>query len=303
MPGSINARPDGAARWRDAVVYQIYIRSFADGNGDGIGDIAGIRQHLPYLRDLGVDALWITPWYVSPMADGGYDVADYRNVDPMFGTLDDADGLLADAHAIGLRVLIDIVPNHTSDRHSWFQEALASKPGSAARARYDFAEGLGGQVDDPPNNWPSVFGGPAWGRVIEADGRPGQWYLHVFAPEQPDLNWDNLEVLHLYRAALAIRRRLPGFRGEGLEWLASPPGTLRFRRADDIECAVNLSADALPLPSGGELLISTAGDSLTLPRDTAAWYLAGTEDRPRLGPRADPGSRRGWPRRRPAARP
>lgn len=554
MSGPITARPDRAAWWRDAVVYQIYIRSFADGNGDGIGDIAGIRKHLPYLRDLGVDALWITPWYVSPMADGGYDVADYRNVDPIFGTLDDADGLLTDAHALGLRVLIDIVPNHTSDRHAWFQEALASAPGSAARERYHFTEGRGEHGDEPPNNWPSVFGGPAWGRVIEADDRPGQWYLHIFAPEQPDLNWDSPEVraefesilafwldrgvdgfridvahamikapglpdlgpeqiteeplapgghphwdqdgvheihrawrsvldrypgervligeigvddpdrlaaylrkdelqtafnfafmgaewdaqqlrriidatlaanqpvrapatwvlsnhdatrqvtrfgrsftglrkrelddilssdvelgtkrsraaillmlalpgsaylyqgeelglwevddlpesllqdpiwkrsghllrgrdgcrvplpwsdsaapfgfgpegstawlpqpaawqsftveaemadpesmLHLYRAALEIRSRLPGFRGDGLEWLASPPATLRLRRGDGIECAVNLSADALPLPSGAELLISTSGHSPTLPRDTAAWYLARTE--------------------------
>ena len=219
-------RPRAASWWRDAVVYQIYIRSFADGNGDGIGDIAGIRQRLPYLRDLGVDALWITPWYVSPMADGGYDVADYRAVDPMFGTLDDADGLLADAHALGLRVLIDIVPNHTSDRHRWFQEALAGGPGSAARARYHFAEGLGADGDEPPNNWPSVFGGPAWGRVLEADGRPGQWYLHIFAPEQPDLNWDNPAVRAEFESILAfwLDRGVDGFRIDVAHAMIKAPG-------------------------------------------------------------------------------
>ncbi len=214
MPGPIDTRPDGASWWRDAVVYQIYIRSFADGNGDGIGDIAGIRQHLPYLRDLGVEALWVTPWYMSPMADGGYDVADYRSVDPMFGTLDDADGLLADAHALGLRVLIDIVPNHTSDRHPWFQEALASAPGSVARSRYHFAEGLGEHGDEAPNNWPSVFGGPAWRRIPESGGRLGQWYLHIFAPEQPDLNWDNPEVRAEFESILEfwLDRGVDGFR-------------------------------------------------------------------------------------------
>ena len=226
MPKLINPRPDAASWWRDAVVYQIYIRSFADANGDGIGDIAGIRQRLPYLRDLGVDALWITPWYVSPMVDGGYDVADYRNVDPMFGTLDDANGLLADAHALGLRVLIDIVPNHTSDRHAWFQEALASAPGSAARARYHFTHGLGEHGDEPPNNWPSVFGGPAWGRIIEADRRPGQWYLHIFAPEQPDLNWDNAEVRAEFESILAfwLDRGVDGFRIDVAHAMIKAPG-------------------------------------------------------------------------------
>ncbi len=200
--------------WRRAVVYQVYIRSFADGNGDGVGDIAGIRQRLPYLRDLGIDAIWITPWYVSPMADGGYDVADYRNVDPLFGTLADADALLAEAHDLGIRVLIDIVPNHTSDRHAWFLEALAAPPGSAARARYHFVDGRGPASDEPPNNWTSVFGGPAWRRVTERDGRPGQWYLHIFAPEQPDLNWDNPDVRAEFESILAfwLDRGVDGFR-------------------------------------------------------------------------------------------
>src|SRR4051812_35233061 len=147
--------------WRDGVVYQIYVRSFADASGDGVGDLAGLRRHLPHLATLGVDALWLTPFYVSPMADHGYDVADPRDVDPLFGTLADYDALVAEAHALGLRVLNDIVPNHTSDRHPWFQAALASAPGSAARNRYVFRDGRGTHGDEPPNNWRSTFGGPA----------------------------------------------------------------------------------------------------------------------------------------------
>lgn len=200
--------------WRHAVVYQIYIRSFADGNGDGVGDISGIRQRLPYLRELGIDAIWITPWYPSPMADGGYDVADYRDIDPLFGTLADADALLRDAHGLGIRVLIDLVPNHTSDRHPWFQAALAAGPGSPERARYVFADGRGPDGSEPPNNWPSLFGGPGWIRVTESNGQPGQWFLHVFAPEQPDLNWDNPEVHAEFESIVAfwLDRGVDGFR-------------------------------------------------------------------------------------------
>ncbi|MEV0678024.1 glycoside hydrolase family 13 protein [Actinosynnema sp. NPDC050436] len=172
--------------WRDAVIYQVYVRSFADSDGDGTGDLPGIRSRLPHLADLGVDAVWITPFYTSPMADGGYDVADYRAVDPLFGTLDDARALVADAHALGLRVIVDVVPNHTSSAHEWFRQALAAAPGSPERARYHFRDGRG---DQPPNDWESVFGGPAWTRVPD-----GQWYLHLFAPEQPDLDWDRAEV-------------------------------------------------------------------------------------------------------------
>ena len=216
--GSGSGRQDPASAttdwWRRAVVYQVYIRSFADGDGDGIGDIAGIRSRLPYLRDLGVDAIWITPWYPSPMADGGYDVADYRAIDPRFGSLEEADALVREAHELGLRVLIDIVPNHTSDQHPWFKAALAGGPGSAARDRYLFADGRGPAGDEPPNNWPSVFGGDAWVRVSEPDGRPGQWYLHVFAPEQPDLNWANAEVRAEFEAIFAfwLDRGIDGFR-------------------------------------------------------------------------------------------
>src|SRR5947209_1549842 len=129
--------------WRCAVIYQIYIRSFADANGDGIGDIGGIRSRLPYLRDLGIDAIWITPWYPSPMADGGYDVADYRDIDPLFGTLAEADLLIDEAHQLGLRVIVDLVPNHTSDQHPWFCAALQAEPGSLERDRYLFRDGRG----------------------------------------------------------------------------------------------------------------------------------------------------------------
>jgi alpha-glucosidase len=180
--------------WRDAVTYQVYLRSFADGDGDGEGDIAGLRARLPYLRDLGVDAIWLNPWYPSPMIDGGYDVSDYRDIAPVFGTLPEADALVADAHGRGLRVLIDLVPNHTSGQHPWFRDALAASPGSPERQRYWFRPGRGEAGELPPNNWQSEFGGPAWSRVTEPDGRPGEWYLHLYAPEQPDLNWDNGDV-------------------------------------------------------------------------------------------------------------
>ncbi|MGH8971460.1 MAG: alpha-amylase family glycosyl hydrolase, partial [Actinomycetes bacterium] len=195
--------------WRDAVIYQIYIRSFADSDGDGVGDLAGIRSRLPYLRDLGVDAIWVTPFYPSPMADGGYDVADYRDIEPMFGTLDDADALIADAHDLGLRVIIDIVPNHTSDQHAWFQAALAAGPGSPERARYIFRPGRGPAGAAPPTDWESVFGGSAWKRLPDGD-----WYLHLFAPEQPDLDWENPEIVEDFHATLRfwLDRGVDGFR-------------------------------------------------------------------------------------------
>src|SRR5215213_8271072 len=207
--------------WRSAVFYQVYIRSFADGNGDGVGDLAGIRSRLPYLRDLGVDALWITPFYPSPMADHGYDVADPRDVEPVFGDLADVDALLADAHALGIRVTIDLVPNHTSDRRDWFQQALAAAPGSPERARYLFRDGLGPDGAEPPNNWPSVFGGPAWTRVPD-----GQWYLHIFASEQPDLDFTNPEVLAdlEYTMRFWLDRGVDGFRIDVAHGMAKPAG-------------------------------------------------------------------------------
>ena len=184
----------GGPWWRSAAIYQLYVRSFADGNGDGIGDLAGVRGHLPYLAELGVDAIWFNPWYPSPMSDAGYDISDYRDIDPAFGTLADADALIREAHAHGIRIIIDIVPNHGSDQHPWFAEALSDAPGSAARDRFWFRPGRGPGGDLPPNDWQSIFGGPAWTRITEPDGSPGEWYLHLFAPEQPDFNWANAAV-------------------------------------------------------------------------------------------------------------
>ncbi|MET9252931.1 glycoside hydrolase family 13 protein [Streptomyces sp. NPDC003717] len=188
--------------WRDAVIYQVYPRSFADGDGDGMGDLEGVRTRLPYLRDLGVDAVWLSPFYASPQADAGYDVADYRAVDPMFGTLLDADALIRDAHALGLRIIVDLVPNHSSDQHEWFKRALAEGPGSPSRDRYHFRPGKGAAGELPPNDWESIFGGPAWTRVTEPDGTPGDWYLHLFAPEQPDFNWEHPAVGDEFRSIL-----------------------------------------------------------------------------------------------------
>ena len=181
------------AWWRTAVVYQVLLRSFADGDGDGTGDLAGLRARLPHLAALGVDAIWVNPWYPSPMVDAGYDVADYRDVDPAYGTLGEAQAFVAEAHALGMRVLLDVVPNHTSDAHPWFRAALAGD--EAARARYLFRPGRGDDGAEPPNDWDSSFRGPAWTRSTDpATGRPGDWYLHLFAPEQPDLDWSNPEV-------------------------------------------------------------------------------------------------------------
>ncbi|KUO22855.1 alpha-glucosidase [Streptomyces dysideae] len=200
--------------WRDAVIYQVYVRSFLDSTGDGIGDLAGVRAGLPYLKKLGVDGIWLSPFYPSPQHDHGYDVADYCDVDPLFGDLAEFELLMAAARRLGIKVLLDIVPNHCSSEHPWFQEALASAPGSAARTRFHFADGRGPDGTEPPNNWHSMFGGPAWTRVTEADGRPGQWYLHMFAPEQPDWNWRNPEVGAEFDRVLRfwLDRGIDGFR-------------------------------------------------------------------------------------------
>ncbi|AXK33404.1 DUF3459 domain-containing protein [Streptomyces armeniacus] len=179
--------------WRDAAIYQVYVRSFADADGDGTGDLAGVRARLPYLAELGVDALWFNPWYLSPMADGGYDVADYRAVDPAFGTLDEAEKLISEARELGLRTIVDIVPNHISDRHPWFRAALAD-PDAEERALFHFRPGRGPDGAEPPNGWTSEFGGPAWTRTVNPDGTPGDWYLHLFTARQPDLNWARTEV-------------------------------------------------------------------------------------------------------------
>lgn len=206
--------PQVTAWWRTAVIYQVYPRSFADADGDGIGDLPGVTSRLDALRRLGVDALWLSPFYTSPQRDGGYDVADYCDVDPLFGTLADFDELLHQAHARGIRVIADIVPNHSSDRHPWFQEALTSTSGSAERARYLFRDGRGPDGSEPPNNWQSHFGGPAWTRVPTADGTPGQWYLHLFDTSQPDFDWSNAEVRAEFRRVLRfwLDRGIDGFR-------------------------------------------------------------------------------------------
>ncbi|MBT2443943.1 glycoside hydrolase family 13 protein [Streptomyces sp. ISL-36] len=200
--------------WRDAVIYQVYVRSFLDSTGDGIGDLAGVRAGFPYLKKLGVDGIWLSPFYPSPQADHGYDVADYCDVDPVFGDLQEFGRLVADAHRLGIKVLLDIVPNHCSSEHAWFREALTAGPGSQARARFHFADGRGPGGDEPPNNWHAMFGGPAWSRVTEEDGTPGQWYLHMFTPEQPDLNWRNPEVGDHFDHVLRfwLDRGVDGFR-------------------------------------------------------------------------------------------
>ncbi|MDO8145317.1 MULTISPECIES: alpha-amylase family glycosyl hydrolase [unclassified Isoptericola] len=215
--------------WRDAVIYQVYPRSFADGNGDGVGDIPGITSRLDHLQTLGVDAVWLSPFYRSPQKDAGYDVADYRDVDPLFGTLADFDAMLAGAHARGMRVIVDLVPNHTSDQHVWFQQALASAPGSPERARYIFRDGRGPAGEEPPNNWHSIFGGPAWTRLEprEDDGPLGpQWYLHLFDSTQPDLDWDHPEVRTEFTDVLRfwLDKGVDGFRVDVAHGLVKADG-------------------------------------------------------------------------------
>src|SRR6266536_1730772 len=211
--------------WRGAAVYQVYIRSFADGNADGIGDIPGLHSRLGYLSDLGVDAVWISPWYVSPMVDAGYDVTDYRDIDPTFGTLRNAEAFIDAAHHHGLRVIVDMVPNHCSAAHPWFRAALSADPGSAERQRFYFRPGKGTHGELPPNDWTSGFGGPAWSRVTEPDGVPGEWYLHLYAPEQPDFNWDNPEVRSEFLDILRfwLDRGVDGFRIDAADRLAKDP--------------------------------------------------------------------------------
>ena len=204
----------GGEWWRSAVIYQIYPRSFADASGDGIGDLAGITARLPDLVNLGIDAIWLSPFYVSPQNDAGYDVADYCDVDPLFGTLDDFTALEKAAHDHGLKVLVDIVPNHSSSEHRWFREALAAPEGSDERGRYIFRDGKGEHGEIAPNNWHSVFGGPAWTRTTNAHGTPGQWYLHIFDSTQPDFDWTNPWVRTQFRDILRfwLDRGVDGFR-------------------------------------------------------------------------------------------
>ena len=200
--------------WRQASVYQIYPRSFADADGDGLGDLRGVTAKVPYLAALGIDAVWLSPFYPSPLADGGYDVADYRDVDPRLGTLDDFDRMTQALHAADIKIIVDIVPNHSSDEHPWFREALAAGRGSPARDRYIFRDGLGPDGSRPPSDWVSHFGGSAWTRITEPTGEPGQWYLHLFAKEQPDWNWEHPEVRKDFETTLRFwsDRGVDGFR-------------------------------------------------------------------------------------------
>jgi alpha-glucosidase len=219
------AGPPAEPWWHTAVTYQVYVRSFADGNGDGVGDLRGIRDRLDYLASLGVDAVWLNPCFPSPMADAGYDIADYRDIEPSFGTLAEMDALIAEAHQRGMKILLDIVPNHCSDRHPMFQQALATGPDSAARSWFWFRPGSGPDGDEPPNNWQSLFGGPAWTRVTEPDGKPGQWYLHLFAPEQPDFNWEQPAVREDFAETLRFwfDRGADGFRIDSAALLVKDP--------------------------------------------------------------------------------
>ncbi|WOF22778.1 glycoside hydrolase family 13 protein [Microbacterium betulae] len=218
LPHAADALIAGDADWwRQAAVYQIYPRSFADANGDGIGDLRGIISRVPYLRELGVDAVWLSPFYPSALADGGYDVDDYRDVDPRIGTLEEFDEMVRELHAAGIRLIVDLVPNHTSDRHEWFRQALAAGPGSRERARYIFRDGKGEDGELPPADWESIFGGPSWTRVPD-----GQWYLHLFAKEQPDLDWNDEEVREDFRTTLRFwsDRGVDGFRVDVAHGLA-----------------------------------------------------------------------------------
>ncbi|WP_328851018.1 glycoside hydrolase family 13 protein [Micromonospora globbae] len=210
--------------WRSAVIYQIYPRSFADADGDGIGDLAGIRQRLAYLAGLGVDAVWFSPWYPSPMADAGYDVSDYRDIDPVFGTLAEAEELIAQAHRLGLRVIIDLVPNHCSEAHPWFQAALAS-PDAPERELFWFRPGRGPDGSQKPTDWVSPFGGDTWTRTTNPDGTPGDWYLHLFAPQQPDFNWDHPRVRAEFEDILRfwLDRGIDGIRIDSAAMLAKDP--------------------------------------------------------------------------------
>ncbi|WP_103063153.1 glycoside hydrolase family 13 protein [Actinomyces qiguomingii] len=221
----ITARSDQEAWWRDAVIYQIYPRSFADSDGDGLGDLPGITSHMDHLAALGVDAIWLSPFYPSPQVDAGYDVADYFDVAPEYGTLADFDAMVAAARAAGIKVVVDVVPNHSSDQHAWFRAALAAGPGSPERDRYIFRH----SPDGPPNNWGSLFGGPAWTRVQSLTGKPEDrnwWYLHLFAAQQPDFNWDHPEVREMFREFLRfwVARGVDGFRVDVAHGLVKAPG-------------------------------------------------------------------------------
>lgn len=234
--------------WRTAAIYQIYPRSFADASGDGVGDLAGVTSRMDALAELGIDAIWLSPFMTSPQRDAGYDVTDYRDVDPLFGTLADFDAMLEAAHARGIRVIIDLVPNHSSDQHVWFQEALTAAPGSRERARYLFRDGRGPGGHEPPNNWQSIFGGPAWTRVTEADGSPGQWYLHLFDSSQPDFDWTQREVRDEFLDILRfwLDRGVDGFRVDVAHGLIKEDGLPDYIQPEDADSMGGEAEDDVP---------------------------------------------------------
>ncbi len=309
-------RRDDRRWWRDAVVYQVYPRSFADADGDGVGDLAGVAARLGHVAGLGADAVWLTPFQRSPQADHGYDVSDYCDVDPLFGDLAAFDALLAEAHRLGLRVIVDLVPNHCSAEHPLFRAALAAGPGSTERARFHFADGRGAGGAEPPNDWPSVFGGPAWTRVTEPDGTPGQWYLHLYAPEQPDWNWRDPRTAPYFEAVLRfwLDRGVDGvridvahglFKAAGLPDLGARPAEPMRLRGNPLACdqeevhavyrrwravadaydppraligEVNLAPErAARYVRPGELHQAFAFAFLTAPWDARAWRSAGAD--------------------------
>jgi Alpha amylase, catalytic domain len=281
--------------WRQAVVYQIYPRSFADSDGDGLGDLRGILSRVPYLASLGIDAVWLSPFYPSGLADGGYDVDDYRDVNPQLGTLADFDEMTASLHGCGIKVIVDIVPNHTSNRHAWFREALAGPKGSRARDRYIFRDGQGPDGAQPPSDWASVFGGPAWTRVPD-----GQWYLHLFAAEQPDLNWANREVRDDFLTTLRFwsDRGVDGFRVDVAHGLAKNLA----EPLEPLAVDADLADSPIPPSCGPAVRIRAATDAgsrcpgrLTARRSGSAPVL--------LTCRSRPGSARSASRRRRTIRP
>jgi len=244
----------GGEWWRSAVIYQVYPRSFADSDGDGVGDLPGITSRLGDLADLGVDAVWLSPFYRSPQRDAGYDVADYRDVDPLFGTLADFDALRARATDLGLRVIVDVVPNHTSSEHAWFQAALAAEPGSVERGHYLFRDGRGVDGELPPNNWESIFGGPAWTRITEADGTAGQWYLHLFDSSQPDLDWTDPWVREQFVDVLRfwLDRGVDGFRVDVAHGMIKAEGLPDYTPPADSGSMGGGQGDSAPPPYWGQ---------------------------------------------------
>lgn len=237
-----------SAWWRNAAIYQVYPRSFQDSNGDGEGDLQGVISRLDYVKDLGIDAIWLSPFYTSPNKDGGYDVSNPRDVDPRFGTMADAEQLIAAAHSHDLRIIVDIVPNHFSTEHPWFKEALSSHRGSSARSRFHFCDGRGSNGEIPPNNWCSIFGGPAWSRVYEEDGTPGQWYLHLFDSTQADLNWENPDVNEDFEKTLRfwLDKGVDGFRIDVAHGLAKEEILQDHRDPEGLTRALRLDVSDMP---------------------------------------------------------